>query len=105
MTMVLIMSSVLVEQVGVEESDWVRVSFGITSPENSMLPLEGSELEERERGEAIAAIEPVDCGGSVEDSTILKSSKGVGGVNDLGDERGLDSGLHCAAGVLRQVVL
>jgi hypothetical protein len=75
------------------------------SPVNTLLDLEHSDLKDREREGAVAASELCVCDVSVEESSILKSSLGGGGVIDLGDERGLESGECRAAGVLRRVVL
>ena len=102
-SMVLAVSSVFAEQLGAEEPDCESVSFELSSPVNTLLDLEDSDLKERERDGATEAKELRVGWGSIE-SSILKSL-GNGGVIDLGDERGLESGERCAAGVLRLVVI
>jgi hypothetical protein len=101
---VLVVSSVFAEQLGADESDCERVSFEMSSPVNTLLDLEDSDLKERERDGATGAKELRVGGGSIEESSILKSL-GSGGVIDLGDERGLESGERRAAGVLRLVIV
>ena len=98
-------SSVLAEKLGVEESDCERFSLEASSVVKTLLDRDVLDLRERELDEPSAASELRVCCGRIEESTILKSSLGGGGDIDLADERGLESGLGCAAGVLRLVVV
>lgn len=100
---VAIVISVFAEQLGADESDCEMFSFEMSSAVKTLLDLDDSDLRDRERDRATEARE-LRVDGSVDGSSSLKSLGG-GGVIELGDERGLESGERRAAGVLRLVVL
>jgi hypothetical protein len=95
--------SVLAEQLRADESDCDVFPFEISSLVKTLLDLEDSELNDRGREGGDEAMEQC-IRGSAEGCSSPKSL-GKGGVIDLGDDRGLESGERRAAGVLRLVVL